>query len=80
MFGPVRRVDGLPGACCDPVGLSLGFAVPGQPAGVRAVLQAPDTALVTWLPPTHPNGQLTKYSVYVRDLEGGRQVRAAEGS
>ncbi|KAK3921052.1 Down syndrome cell adhesion molecule-like protein Dscam2 [Frankliniella fusca] len=50
--------------------------VPGQPAGVKAVLQAPDMALVTWLPPAHPNGQLTKYSVYVRDLEGGRQVDA----
>ncbi|XP_052125989.1 cell adhesion molecule Dscam2-like [Frankliniella occidentalis] len=50
--------------------------VPGQPGGVKAVLQAPDMALVTWLPPAHPNGQLTKYSVYVRDLEGGRQVDA----
>lgn len=52
------------------------FSVPGQPGGVKAMLMAPDTAMVTWLPPAHPNGQLTKYSVYVRDLEGGRQVEA----
>ncbi|KAE8752402.1 hypothetical protein FOCC_FOCC000874, partial [Frankliniella occidentalis] len=43
---------------------------------VLAFTRAPDMALVTWLPPAHPNGQLTKYSVYVRDLEGGRQVDA----
>nr|CAD7426256.1 unnamed protein product [Timema monikensis] len=48
--------------------------VPGPPAGIKAVLQDPETALVTWLTPTHPNGVILRYSVHIRVVDGGRQV------
>lgn len=50
------------------------FTVPEPPAGVKALLESPDSALVTWLPPVHPNGIILKYGVYIRILEGGHQV------
>ncbi|XP_049782628.1 Down syndrome cell adhesion molecule-like protein Dscam2 [Schistocerca cancellata] len=50
--------------------------VPGAPAGIKALLQAPDTAVVTWLPPTHPNGIIVKYVIYIRIVDNGHQVDA----
>ncbi|XP_066996259.2 cell adhesion molecule Dscam2 [Anabrus simplex] len=49
---------------------------PGPPSDIKALLQKPDTALVAWLPPVHPNGLIIKYNVYVRVVENGRQVDA----
>jgi len=49
-------------------------AVPGAPGGVKVLLETSDTALLTWLPPSNPNGVIVQYSVYVRVLEGTLQL------
>jgi Fibronectin type III domain. len=49
-------------------------AVPGAPGGVKVLLETSDTALLTWLPPSNPNGVIVQYSVYIRVLEGTLQL------
>lgn len=65
----------------EKVGNSIGLwvwfwvcTVPGAPADIKALLQTSDTVVVTWLAPTQPNGVVIKYGVYVRVVDGGRQV------
>ncbi|XP_059489683.1 cell adhesion molecule Dscam2-like isoform X2 [Neocloeon triangulifer] len=49
--------------------------VPGPPADVRLLATSQDTALVTWLPPKQPNGEIQKYYIYVRVMDStGRKV------
>ncbi len=40
---------------------------------VKAMSADGHSVLVSWLPPSSPNGRLTRYSVYMRTMEGGRQ-------
>jgi hypothetical protein len=50
-------------------------AVPGPPAEVKLLATSPDTALVTWMPPKQPNGEIQKYYIYVRVMDSnGRKV------
>jgi hypothetical protein len=49
-------------------------AVPGAPGGIKVLLETSDTALLTWLPPSNPNGVIVQYNVYVRVLEGTIQL------
>lgn len=49
-------------------------AVPGAPGGIKVLLETSDTALLTWLPPSNPNGVIVQYNVYVRVLEGTVQL------
>ncbi|XP_021939407.1 Down syndrome cell adhesion molecule-like protein Dscam2 isoform X3 [Zootermopsis nevadensis] len=48
--------------------------VPDAPGGIKVLLETPDTALLTWLPPSNPNGVVVQYNVYVRVLEGTVQL------
>lgn len=48
--------------------------MPDPPAGVKAMLDSPDSAVVSWLPPVHPSGVILKYGVYIRILENGHQL------
>ena len=43
------------------------ISVPGRPAGIKAVPAAPDAILVSWRPPVHANGVVTKYTIYIQD-------------
>jgi len=56
--------------------LQLIFAVPGPPAEVKLLATSPERALVTWMPPKYPNGEIQKYYIYVRvmDSNNGRKV------
>ncbi|KAG8327860.1 hypothetical protein J6590_009663 [Homalodisca vitripennis] len=38
------------------------------------MLESPDIAVVAWLPPTHPNGIILKYGIYIRVMDGGHQI------
>jgi hypothetical protein len=49
-------------------------AVPGEPGGVKVLHETSDTALLTWLPPSNPNGVIVQYTVYIRVLEGALQL------
>lgn len=52
------------------------FSVPGPPAEVKLLATSPERALVTWMPPKYPNGEIQKYYIYVRvmDSNNGRKV------
>jgi hypothetical protein len=50
--------------------INLFLAVPGPPAGMKALALTGDSILVSWLPPEQPNGIIVQYTVYV--VEGGR--------
>uniref|UniRef100_A0A182TBT5 Fibronectin type-III domain-containing protein n=1 Tax=Anopheles maculatus TaxID=74869 RepID=A0A182TBT5_9DIPT len=40
---------------------------PEAPAGIKALTLTADSILVSWLPPAHPNGIITHYTVYGKD-------------
>jgi hypothetical protein len=42
---------------------------------VKAVPSSENAAFIGWLPPRHPNGMVTKYTVYLRVLEQGRELK-----
>ncbi|XP_071054820.1 cell adhesion molecule Dscam2 [Onthophagus taurus] len=44
--------------------------VPGPPANIKAAALTGESILVSWLPPTKPNGKINHYTVYAR--EAGR--------
>jgi hypothetical protein len=41
-------------------------SAPGSPADIKVVVSSPQSLLVSWLPPTEPNGIITKYNLYTR--------------
>ncbi|GIZ03857.1 down syndrome cell adhesion molecule-like protein Dscam2 [Caerostris extrusa] len=45
--------------------------VPGPPADIKAVVMSSDTILVSWKPPLHSNGLITKFTLYWRSLAIG---------
>nr|XP_042900815.1 Down syndrome cell adhesion molecule-like protein Dscam2 [Parasteatoda tepidariorum] len=45
--------------------------VPGSPADIKAVVMSSDTILVSWKPPLHSNGLVTKFTLYWRSLVSG---------
>lgn len=49
--------------------------VPDAPDRVKSVVYSESSAIVSWLPPRRPNGHITKYTVYLRILDKGQEVR-----
>ncbi|GLG93723.1 Tyrosine-protein phosphatase Lar, partial [Gryllus bimaculatus] len=49
--------------------------VPEAPEKIKAVVGSNDTVIISWLPPRHPNGILSKYTVYIRVLEQGEETK-----
>ena len=45
------------------------FSAPGVPANVKAAVLSATSVLITWLPPISPNGEITKYTLYIKDAE-----------
>lgn len=48
--------------------------VPEAPTDVKASVMGKDSILVSWRPPTHPNGMILQYTVYVK-TESGEDVK-----
>lgn len=46
--------------------------MPGPPKQIRALITGADGALVTWLDPQEPNGIISKFTVYWRELLNNR--------
>lgn len=42
---------------------------------MKAVSSSENAAYIGWLPPRHPNGMITKYTVYLRVLEQGKELK-----
>lgn len=49
--------------------------VPDAPAKIKALASAPDSIIVSWLPPVHANGVIAKYTLYMRYWIDGKDVR-----
>lgn len=45
----------------------LSFSVPEAPTAVKALVVGAQAILVSWRPPSHPNGIITQYTVYYRE-------------
>lgn len=53
-------------------------AVPDAPERVKAVVSGENAVVISWLPPRRPNGLLTKYTVYIRVLDQGQEVKISK--
>ncbi|KAJ4448351.1 hypothetical protein ANN_10366 [Periplaneta americana] len=62
--------------CCteeDGTYLQYMYTVPSAPADIKAVISSSNKILVSWLPPLHPNGQLTAHTFYMGIIEDGKE-------
>ncbi|PSN42210.1 hypothetical protein C0J52_11247 [Blattella germanica] len=48
--------------------------LPSAPADIKAVISSANKILVSWLPPLHPNGQLTAHTFYMGIIEDGKEI------
>ncbi|XP_069692741.1 cell adhesion molecule Dscam2-like [Periplaneta americana] len=54
--------------------------VPEAPEKVKAVPSSENSAFIGWLPPRRPNGIVTKYTIYLRVLEQGRELKIVKAT
>uniref|UniRef100_A0A1I8MHL2 Uncharacterized protein n=1 Tax=Musca domestica TaxID=7370 RepID=A0A1I8MHL2_MUSDO len=47
---------------------------PEAPADIKVVVSSPQSLYVSWLPPTEPNGVITKYNLYTRVVNGREEL------
>ncbi|CAH2037690.1 unnamed protein product, partial [Iphiclides podalirius] len=47
--------------------------VPSAPGGMKLIALSERSLRASWLPPPHPNGKLTHYTLYVKDLSGSQE-------
>ncbi|KAJ8673983.1 hypothetical protein QAD02_005245 [Eretmocerus hayati] len=48
--------------------------VPGGPADIKVVVSSPQALFISWLPPSEPNGVITKYNLYTRVVDGREEL------
>ncbi|XP_023703051.1 Down syndrome cell adhesion molecule-like protein Dscam2 isoform X3 [Cryptotermes secundus] len=58
------------GVTTKPIFCTTEEDAPGSPADIKVVVSSPQSLLVSWLPPTEPNGIITKYNLYTRMVDG----------
>ncbi|KOC64967.1 Down syndrome cell adhesion molecule-like protein Dscam2 [Habropoda laboriosa] len=63
------------GVTSSPVSCTTEETVPDAPERVKAVTSNEDAVVISWLPPRRPNGILTKYTVHIRVLDQGQEVK-----
>lgn len=49
--------------------------VPDPPERIKSVVNGESSVIISWLPPRRPNGIVTKYTVYIRVLDKGQEVK-----
>ena len=52
---------------------SLSPLVPGSPSNIKSLAVDSSSLLISWLPPTDPNGKIVSYTVYSKTMVDGRQ-------
>lgn len=62
------------GVASPPIHVMTLESTPDMPADVKAVVAGSDKVLVSWKPPLHANGVLTKYTVYRRDITSAQAI------
>lgn len=50
------------------------FIAPEAPSDIKVVVSSPSSLYVSWLPPNEPNGIITKYILYSRDVNGREEL------
>ncbi|KOX73570.1 Down syndrome cell adhesion molecule-like protein Dscam2 [Melipona quadrifasciata] len=68
------------GVASSPISCTTEETVPDAPERVKAVTSNEDAMVISWLPPRRPNGILTKYTVYIRVLDQGQEVKITKSS
>ncbi|XP_032309653.1 Down syndrome cell adhesion molecule-like protein Dscam2 isoform X7 [Drosophila ananassae] len=48
--------------------------VPEAPADIKVVVSSSQSLYISWLPPTEPNGVITKFSLYTRVVNGREEL------
>ena len=48
--------------------------VPEMPAQVKVVMSSSDSIIVSWLPSQRPNGRITHYAIYSKEIERGQDT------
>lgn len=54
--------------------------MPEAPAAVKAIVSSEESVIVSWLPPRRLNGVLTKYTVYIRIMDKGSELRTIKNT
>lgn len=62
-----------------PIYCSTDEDVPEAPANIKASALTGESILVSWLPPTQRNGQITHYNVYSKEAGRKGQTRSKFG-
>uniref|UniRef100_T1J9F3 Down syndrome cell adhesion molecule-like protein Dscam2 n=1 Tax=Strigamia maritima TaxID=126957 RepID=T1J9F3_STRMM len=57
----------------DPVHCRTLEDVPGAPADIKSLTMSSDSILVAWRPPINKNGNIIKYTLYIRGTDNGKQ-------
>lgn len=52
------------------------FSVPEAPTAVKALVVGAEAILVSWLPPAHPNGLISQYTVYLKEEGTESEVKS----
>nr|XP_050851568.1 cell adhesion molecule Dscam2-like isoform X6 [Vespula vulgaris] len=66
------------GVSSSPVSCTTEETAPDAPERVKAVASGEDSVVISWLPPRRPNGVLTKYTVFIRVLDQGQEVKISK--
>lgn len=48
---------------------------PDAPELIKAVVKSESSVIISWLPPRRSNGIITKYTIYIRILDKGQEIR-----
>ncbi|XP_037907253.1 Down syndrome cell adhesion molecule-like protein Dscam2 isoform X1 [Hermetia illucens] len=62
------------GVISNPVYCHTDEDTPDMPADIKVVVSSPQSLYVSWLPPTEPNGVITKYNLYTRVVNGREEL------
>ncbi|XP_070808671.1 cell adhesion molecule DSCAML1 isoform X1 [Pituophis catenifer annectens] len=54
--------------------------IPGPPAGIKAVPSSASSVVVSWLPPSKPNGVIRKYTIFCSSPGSGQPLQACSPS
>lgn len=70
VLSSTRAGDGVKS---DPVFCKTHEDVPDAPADVKVLVSSPESLLVAWKNPTRPNGNVVKFTVYMRTSDRGNE-------
>lgn len=54
--------------------------VPDPPERIKSVVMSETSVMISWLPPRRPNGLVTKYTIYIRILDKGQEIKIMKGT